>query len=359
MKLPDLGWDSWFEEKFAQWCEEGLVPGRVVSEAGPGFEVECEHGTMLSETSGKLRHTAESRGELPAVGDWVALQPLVAGKRGVIHGVLPRRTAFSRKEAGKRAEEQVLVANVDTVFVVAALEGYRSFSLPKLERYLVVGRSSGAEAVIVLNKIDLCPEYQVHVDEVRGIAPDLAILAVSATERIGLEAFEPRLGAGRTGVFLGPSGVGKSALINALSGEDRQDTGEIRAADGKGRHTTTRRQLVVLPGGGLVIDTPGLRELAMWSAEEGLGSVFEDVERLFAECRFRDCRHENEPGCAVKRALENGSLDPARWQSYRKLLKETAFIRRRHDVKEKLAHKKKWKRISQWSKALKKGRGRP
>jgi ribosome biogenesis GTPase len=362
--IKELGWDDWFEERFGEYRDRGLVPARVTCDMGPNFEVQCDTGTFLANTSGKLRHTAGSRGELPVVGDWVAIQPAAGADQAVIHAVLPRKTGFSRKEAGSRNRrsggktvEQVLAANIDTVFIVCAVDGYRNFNVRKMERYVAVAQASGAGPVILLNKIDLLPGYQSCVDEAKAAVPGIPVLPVSAVVGTGIGEVEALLEPGKTVVLLGPSGVGKSALTNALLGNEAQDTGEVRHADGKGRHTTTQRMMFILPGGGILIDTPGMRELALWAVDGVSGSVFDDVEALFERCKFRDCRHENEPGCAVRQALDEGVLDAERWESYQQLQKEAAFVRRRHDLKARLDEKQKWKRISKEIKRLYKDRG--
>lgn len=362
--ISELGWDPWFLERFGEYLGRELVPARVTCDMGPNFEVQCDAGVFTANTSGKLRHSARGRGELPVVGDWVAIQPLPGEDKAVIHAVLPRKTGFSRKEAGTRDRrtggktgEQVLASNIDTVFIVCALDGYRSFNIHKIERYLAVAQTSGASPVILLNKTDLNPGYQSCIDEASAIANGIPVLPVSATERTGLDAVEALLEPGKTVVLLGPSGVGKSALINALMGGQVQDTGRVRDADGKGRHTTAQRQMFILPGGGIMVDTPGMRELALWDGDGGSGAVFSDVEGLFARCKFKDCRHQNEPGCAVRQALDEGILDAGRWESYQQLRKEAAFVRRRHDLKARLEEKKKWKNISKEIKRIYRERG--
>jgi len=361
--IEDYGWDSWFEGHFAQHRSAGLVPARITRDTGPGFEVHSGDGMLAAEIRGKMRHTAQSRGELPVIGDWVAVRLVPGERKAVIDSVLPRKNSFARKEAGAKdrrrggkTEEQVLTANVDTAFIVCGLDGYRSFNIRKVERYIAMSLSSGAAPVVLLNKIDLCPEYQEHVAEVQALAPGIPAYPVSALQRIGLEAIEPHLEAGKTGVFLGPSGVGKTALLNALMGGAQLETGEVRQSDGKGRHTTSHRQMEVLPWGGLIIDTPGMRELAVWTDEHGIGMTFGDVESIASLCKFKDCRHEAEPGCAIKKALADGTLDPGRWHGYLKLQREAAFLQRRKDARLRLEDRKKWKKISILSKQIKKGR---
>lgn len=320
VSLDDLGWADHFAHAFEPFAAEGLTPGRVVFEHTHIYTVLTEAGEILARVSGRLRHHAAGRQDFPAVGDWVALARRTHGGRATIRAVLPRRSRFARKVAGARMEEQVVAANVDTVFLVAGLDG--DFNLRRIERYLVLARESGAMPVVVLNKADLCPEPEARIAEVEALALGLPVLAVSAKGGQGLPALLSYLRPRETVAFLGSSGVGKSTIVNALVGRQMLHTREVRARDSRGRHASTSRQLIVLPNGGLVIDTPGMRELQLWEVSEGLTGTFEDIEALGAECRFRDCRHRDEPGCAVKAAAADGRLAEARLANYRKLQEE-------------------------------------
>ncbi|MFH1640256.1 MAG: ribosome small subunit-dependent GTPase A [Chloroflexota bacterium] len=290
--------------------------------------------------------------QYPVVGDWVIAKALIDEQKGTIHAILPRKSRFSRKVAGERTKEQVVSANVDTVFIVSGLDGGRNFNLRRIERYLTLAWSSGATPVIILNKVDLCPDVDVCIRKAEAIATGISIHPVSAKERIGLDALKNYLTKGKTVAFLGSSGVGKSALINALLGVEKQDTGEVREDDRMGRHTTTKRELILLPGGGIVIDTPGMREIQMWAGEDGLQGTFYDIEVLAKRCRFSDCSHNVESGCAVREAIDHGDLDPARLESYRKLQNELIYLASREDHSTRLHEKAKWKKISQWSKEI-------
>jgi ribosome biogenesis GTPase len=343
LKLESLGYSSFFEEAFRTVEGDGLVPGRVTAGHTHVCSVATETEELLGEISGRLRHEARGPGDFPAVGDWVGIAPRAGEGRGTIHRVLPRRTAFVRRAAGGRDELQVLAANVDTVFLVAGLDG--DFNPRRVERSLVLAWDSGAEPVVVLNKADLCTDVENRRREMQAAASGVPVLVVSAREGIGLEALAPHLLPGRTIALLGSSGVGKSTLANRLLGDERLRTSEVRAHDQRGRHTTTHREILPLPAGALLLDTPGLRELQLWAGEDALGSAFSDVAALAERCRFRDCRHQGEPGCAVAAAVVEGSLAEERLQSLQKLEREVEHQRVRADVGLQRAQKAKWKAI--------------
>jgi ribosome biogenesis GTPase len=351
--LEDLGWNPFFQEHFQELSIPHSVPGRVISEDRNSFQVYSEYGVLTAGIAGKMRYRDEAENTYPTVGDWVAIKPLVGEKKGIIHAVLPRKSKFSRKEAGERTEEQIVSANIDTVFIVSGLDGGRNFNVPRIERYLTLAWSSGAVPVIVLNKADLCSEADKFIRSVEDIAPGVFIQAVSAKEGTGLDPLRKYLFKGNTVAFLGSSGVGKSALINAFLGRAKQETGEVRQDDRMGKHTTTRRELILLPSGGIMIDTPGMREIQMWAGEDDLQGAFQDIQALADECKFSDCKHDAEPGCAIKAAIEKGDLDNARFESYRKLQKELNYLAIREEQGTRLYEKMKFKQIAKWSKELK------
>jgi ribosome biogenesis GTPase / thiamine phosphate phosphatase len=325
--LPSLGWDSAIETDFAPYAADGLEPARVAVEHRDAYVLYTARGERQAELSGRLRHAAGQRGDLPAVGDWVAVTPT---DPALVQAVLPRRTKFSRMAANDHGQtvEQVVAANVDVVFLTAGLDG--DLNLRRLERYLTLGWESGAEPVVVLTKADLCDDLDTTLYEVEAVAVGVPVHAVSSVTGEGLDALRPYLAEGRTVAALGSSGVGKSSLVNAVAAEELMATGELRA-DGKGRHTTTNRQLLLLPGGGLYLDTPGMRELRLWESDEGLASTFEDVAAAAAKCRFADCAHQSEPGCGVRAALADGTLAPDRYESWRKLQNELRWLAVRQD----------------------------
>jgi ribosome biogenesis GTPase len=327
MDLEQLGWDGAWATLFAPWAAGGHRPGRVIAAHRGGDLVATAQGELLAQATGRLRHLAgPSIADLPAVGDWVAVGD------GRIHAVLPRRTAVTRRTPGSNAGEQVLAANVDLVVVVVAPG--RDANPRRVERLLALAWESGGQPVVVLGRADLCPDWGTDVGtELAGlaaVAPGVRVLALSCYTGQGVDEIAALLAPGRTAVLLGSSGVGKSTLVNRLAGRDLLATGEVRD-DGKGRHTTTTRQLVALAGGGLVIDTPGLRELGLWTNGAGTAAAFDDVEALAAGCRFDDCRHRTEPGCAVLEALEDGRLAADRFAAWEKLQRELAWAERRAD----------------------------
>jgi len=351
--LDELGWDSFFQESFKTLRIHGSVPARVCSESRSSYQVYSRYGELTAKISGNMRYQTGIEIRHPAVGDWVVIKPRVDEQKGTIHAVLPRKSRFSRKVAGERTEEQVVAANIDTVFIVSGLDGGRNFNLRRIERYLTLAWNSGASPIIVLNKMDLCPDVSDYIQNVEAIAMGIPIHPVSAKERIGLDELRNYLNKGKTAAFLGSSGVGKSAIINALLGAEKQETGEVREDDRMGRHTTTRRELVLLSGGGTVIDTPGMREIQMWAGEDDLQDAFYDIALLSRKCRFRDCTHNTEPDCAIRDAISTGALDSARLESYRKLHNELNYLASREEHSSRLQEKVKWKKISQWSKELK------
>lgn len=329
--LTELGWSRFFAAEAEAPELDGLVPARVVAEHRSLYRVLGEGGELPARLAGRMRHHAASPADLPAVGDWVMLDAEPDADAAVIRALLPRRSKFSRKVAGERAAEQVVAANVDVVWIVSALDA--DLSLRRIERYLALGWESGATPVVVLSKADLRDDVDDAVRRVESVALGTAVHAVSGLTGQGTDALRAYLGGHATVALLGSSGVGKSTLINHLAGGEVQRVAEVRASDQKGRHTTTHRQLVRLPGGGLIVDTPGMRELQLWDAEGGVQDTFGDVEELAAGCRFADCRHAAEPGCAVLAAVESGALDAGRLASYHKLQRELAFLERRQDAR--------------------------
>jgi ribosome biogenesis GTPase / thiamine phosphate phosphatase len=331
LNLNDLGWGDGFAA--ALQPHDNCIPARVSAQHRGEYDVLTERGELRVRVTGRLRHEAASAADLPAVGDWVALRD------EAIHAVLPRRSAFVRKVPWSPTEAQVLAANLDTVFVVSALDG--DFNLRRLERYLTLAWESGATPVLVLTKADLCKDPLGVLLEVEQVALGVAAHVVSNVTGEGLDEVAPYLQPARTIALLGSSGVGKSTLANRLLGVELQATKEI-ADDGRGRHTTTSRQLIRLPGGALLVDTPGLREIQLWDADEGIQEAFADVDELAADCRFNDCAHMREPGCAVQAAIDEGRLPRERLQSYRALQRELKRLAMKQDARLRSEERKKW-----------------
>jgi ribosome biogenesis GTPase len=334
--LEALGWDADWASTFEQLEDDNLTPARVAAQHRGLYVVWSADGELRARAAGRLFYEHEVGGAVPAVGDWVAV-----AAPGTITGLLPRRSAFIRKRAGFGSDEQVLAANVDVALLLAGLDD--DFSLRRLERYITTAWDSGAQPVVVLTKTDLCADVVDAVLAVESVAIGVPVLPISNVTGEGLEALDVHLGAGKTAVLLGSSGVGKSTLLNRLAGSELMRTAEL-AADGTGRHTTTHRELVRLPSGALVIDTPGLRELQFWEGD--VGAAFEDIEALAAECRFRDCAHAREPDCAVLAAVDDGRLELDRLRSWRKFQRELEAIAARTDRRLRIARKKRWKQIA-------------
>jgi len=350
-----LGWNDFFRAGFQEFEDAGLLPARVAQEHRNGYQLLSEQGELRAELSGRLRHTTPDRSQLPAVGDWVAVAVEHGNDVAIIHGVLPRRSAFSRNAVGGRTEQQVIAANIDLLVIVTGLDD--NFNIRRIERYLTAAWDSGATPLVVLNKADQCPNLAERLAQVEAAAIGATVIGVSALDGLGMEQLQQQLRRGLTAALVGSSGVGKSTIINRLLGQERQATGNTSQSVGKGKHTTTHRELVPLPNGAILMDTPGMRELQLWGgSDDGVGEVFGDIEGLAANCRFSDCRHEGEPGCAVEKALQSGQLEYHRLENYRKLQRELAYQNRRQDEGAMRAEKERWKKLT---KQHRKGSHRP
>jgi ribosome biogenesis GTPase len=344
--MKSLGYTDTVAAHARPFLEQGFSIARVIEENRGSYRIKTATHEMPAEISGKLRFTAESREDLPAVGDWVAVSTFDDNTRAVIHAVLPRKTLIARKAAGERTEKQIIAANVDIIFIVQGLD--HNFNPRRLERYLVVAHESGATPVVLLSKADLLSpqELQVRKQEAAAVSAGAQVIAYSAATGDGLDEIKRLITEGVTVCLIGSSGVGKSTLINTLAGEELLETGSVREDDSRGRHTTVRRQMVFLPGGGILIDTPGMRELGLWHAESSLDVTFPEIAELAEGCKFSDCTHTHEPECAVRAAAEQGVLDARRFASYIKLRKEAERMNERTTVAGMLERKRKDKILS-------------
>ena len=338
--LFSLGWTPALADTFAPFAAQGLVPGRVALEHTHIYRVITDAGESLARVSGRLRHRAAMRADFPAVGDWVAVQPPEQSGDSRIVAVLPRRSRFSRRAAGDPTEEQVVAANIDTVFLVVGLDG--DFNPRRIERYLLVAVESGATPVVVLNKADVVEDAEAMAEIVRGSVGEVPVHVVSCRLPGSVDVLLQYLGTGQTGALLGSSGVGKSTIVNRLVGHELLKTETVRESDSRGRHTSTARQMIVLPDSGVLIDTPGMRELQLWESG-AVRDAFGDIEGLASSCKFRDCRHREEPGCAVLGAVASGALAQGRLESYHKLQDEQAFHVRQVDQRAQIEERRRWK----------------
>jgi len=339
MSLDNYGWNDFFARAFAELGEPALEPARVVLASGGSYRLARETGESSGTLSGRFRHRAGGSSDYPAVGDWVAIDPV--GLR--IAELLPRRTQLSRKVAGRQTREQVVAANIDVVFAAMGLDS--DFNPRRLERFLATVWESGAVPMVLLTKLDLCSEVAEREREIEDVAAGVEVILSSALDGRGIDGLRSRLRPGETSVLVGSSGVGKSTIINCLLGNDAQKTREVRAGDSRGRHTTSHRELFVLPGGSLLIDNPGVREIQLFGSEESLERAFEDVAVHAAECRFTDCTHRSEPSCAVLAAVAEGALSEERLESFRSLQRELHYLHVRQDESAQRAQKQKWRAI--------------
>ena len=353
MNLNLLGWNDFFASSFEPYHHQGFTVARVVIECRNTYILQSENAELSAEITGKLRYRAVERQDLPAVGDWVVIRAREGEGTATIHDILPRKSKFSRKTVGTKTAEQIVATNVDTVFLVSGLDG--DFNPRRIERYLILACPSGANPVIVLNKADVCQNLEKCLAEVTAVALGVPIITISAATSQGLNELKPYLQLGQTVALLGSSGVGKSTITNQLMGETVQTVQAVRQGDDRGKHTTSHRELMVLPGGGLIIDTPGMREIQLWTGDEGLPETFADIDNLAQKCRFRDCQHQHEPGCAVQKALQQGRLDESRFLNYEKLHKEVKYMEILQDQREYIAEKEKWKKLTKAMRNYKKG----
>lgn len=341
MKLSDLGWNSTIEDYFQELNVKNLIPGRVIKYSGKQYKIITIDGEISASLSNSFLKSIKEKLEFPSVGDWIGLNKIEEFRTYQIVSLFPRRNKLSRKVAGTKSEEQIIASNIDLVFIITTIS--KDFNIRRIERFLSMVNEINARPIIILNKIDKNSEFNKFVKESEEIFKNIPIIAISAKEGQNIEKITTFIETGKTVVLIGSSGVGKSTLINQLLGYSRQKVGEIRESDGRGKHITTSRELIILPNGGMLIDNPGIREIQLWSSGKGISKTFEDIENLSKFCRFKDCIHDKEPGCAVKDAVVNGDLTIERLENYRKLIREQEYSQLRRNTYER---KKKDKQLS-------------
>jgi ribosome biogenesis GTPase len=355
LDLYNLGWNDTLDNYFEKLKLQDVIKGRVIFHSGKQYKINTRDGEVTAHLSNSYINSIETKSELPSVGDWVCLKQIDEFRPYQIIKLIPRRNKLSRKVSGAKSEEQIIASNIDIVFIVTSAD--QDFNIRRLERYIAIINEIGAHPIIILNKIDVCNDNKQYLLDIEKNLPNVTKFAISAKTSENIDEVIQYIKPGNTIVLVGSSGVGKSTLINNLLGYNRQTVGEIREKDSKGRHVTTSRELIVLPNGGMLIDNPGIRELQLWSSEIGISKTFEDIEELSRQCRFSDCTHNAEPGCAIKRNIELGKLSQERVDSYKKLLREQEYLNIRRNTYERRKKDRKLGKIYRQGKSIRKYKG--
>ena len=355
MELLDIGWNKSIEDNYQKLGIDNLLLGRVIFHSGKQYKIITTTGELIANISSSVINSIKNKSELPSVGDWVCLKKIDEFRPYNIVKIIPRINKLSRKVAGDKSEEQIIASNIDIVFIMTSVDD--DFNIRRLERYLAMSNQINSKPIIIINKIDKCNNFEKYIKETEQIFQNTSIIYISAKEGKNIQDVNKHIEKGKTIILLGSSGVGKSTLINQILGYSRQKVGKIREKDSKGRHITTNRELIILPKGGILIDNPGLREIQLWSSEEGIIKTFQDIDELSRQCRFRDCIHDSEPGCAIKQAVESGQLSQERLDNYKKLLREQEYLNQRRNTYERKKKDKKLGKLYRQGKIIRKYKG--
>jgi len=355
LDLSDIGWNKNIQNNYHKMGIDNVLLGRVIFHSGKQYKIITTKGEVIANLSGSVINSIKNKSELPSIGDWVCLQKIDEYRPYNIVKIIPRINKLSRKVSGEKSDEQIIASNIDFVFIVTSAD--QDFNIRRLERYLTIINEIGAQPIIILNKIDISDNFNKYISEIENNLPSVTYFSISAKTSENIDEIMKYIKPGNTIVLVGSSGVGKSTIINNLLGYKRQTVGEIRRKDSKGRHITTSRELIILPNGGLIIDNPGIRELQLWSSELGISKTFEDIGKLSRQCRFSNCTHDTEPGCAVKNAILDGQLSQERVDSYKKLIREQEYLNNRRNIFEKRKKDKKLGKIYRQGKSIRKYKG--
>ena len=355
MELLDIGWNKSIEDNYQKLGIDNLLLGRVIFHSGKQYKIITTTGELIANISSSVINSIKNKSELPSVGDWVCLQKIDEFRPYNIVKIIPRINKLSRKAAGDKSEEQIIASNIDIVFIITSVDD--DFNIRRLERYLAMSNQINSKQIIIINKIDKCNNLEKYIKETEQNFQNTSIISISAKEGKNIQNVIKHIEKGKTIILLGSSGVGKSTLINQILGYSRQKVGNIREKDSKGRHITTNRELIILPKGGILIDNPGLREIQLWSSEEGIIKTFQDIDELSRQCRFKDCIHDSEPGCAIKQAVESGQLSQERLDNYKKLLREQEYLNQRRNTYERKKKDRKLGKLYRQGKIIRKYKG--